>query len=301
MRACVAVTSALQNTPLRAVIRRTWWQDVPPQFFKVFVVGHSDAHALDAENKTHGDMLTTVDSYAHLDVKIFSMISILRSRNPDVYMILDDDTYPRFDRIVPKLSAISDLSHVAYGGVEYYSFTPHRGHFSGWGGGLRHARAVHPKNSSGPFPFLKGPLMVYGSSVMHTLVDDLATATRRQGLLHFKHRIIGDGLMGFLIWSNKRLNQKVKWHNIGVVTSNTNSRRFNGFAEIRWGRNLSAPESCMQNIHFGHNRRGRMAAVSRQGNRIFRENETVMTTPNDVFVTAALLLHENPYCRQHGA
>jgi hypothetical protein len=287
MKLCIAVLTHPSHTILRSAIRSTWWHEVPRNPLKVFLVGHSAAPLVQTENRTFGDMFATAENETrrHTTLKIFSFVRSTRRFSPDMYVFIDDDSYPRFNMILPDLARHSMKRVTAYGGMEYFSFHQETGRFSGWGVSRRHGTAVRPANFSGPFPFLKGPLMLYGS------VRDIMDRVHR-----FRHRIILDGLIGYLIWRCRIQKETIRWTQIGVVRSNTNSKQFTGFAEIRWGRNLSAPTSCLKNIHLGSTRRSRMLKASKKGDVLFDVHEPRMTSVEDVYLTAARILHQNTHC-----
>jgi hypothetical protein len=299
MKLCIAVLTHPSHTMLRSTIRSTWWHEVPRNPLKVFLIGHSVAPLVQAENRTFGDMFATAedDSFIHADLKIFSFVRYARRFAPDMYVFIDDDSYPRFNMILPDLADHPMKRVTAYGGIEYFNFRKETGRFSGWGVNRRHGAAVRPANFSGPFPFLKGPLMLYGSSIMESLVDDPCVRDIMTGVHRFRHRIILDGLIGYLIWRCHIQKKTIKWTQIGVVRSHKNSRQFTGFAEIRWGRNLSAPTSCLKNIHLGSIRRSRMLKASKRGDVLFEAHEPRMASAEEVYRMAAHILHMNTHCR----
>jgi len=297
MRLCIAVLTEFTHLQHRMIIRETWFKNTPRQVSQFFVVGFSDGRRMKVENKTYVDIIATVseDPKLYLDLKTLSFVENLKHENYTHFLFVDDDTYPRVDWIYAELEQLKHIKYLGYGGVEYFSYNNNSGEFKGWGGSMKHAQNVRPKNKalSSPFPFLKGPLMLYSSNLLYKLIESQSITRMRQYSYTILHkRIILDGFFGYLI-SNLDIAKHVYWHSIGVCRSNQNSHMFRGFAEMRWGRNLSHPISCLTNIHFGNTRLHRMARVSRNGGILFHKNEIRMNTTSEVFSTAAKLIYNN--------
>jgi len=131
----VGVFSAPEYRKRREEVRSSWMSDelITDKFSPVqakFILGSLEGNPLKAklllEQQRYGDMvfLPVKDSYEHLPQKTLAFFSWFnRTKDPTYFaMKLDDDTFPNFNLIVPKLETVqSEGNYYAYfGGLQWH-------------------------------------------------------------------------------------------------------------------------------------------------------------------------------------
>ncbi|CAE8718543.1 unnamed protein product [Polarella glacialis] len=129
-RLFIAVITGPGYAARRAEVRASWMQDPLVRNSTVgarFIIGHprnsteaasKDWTDMENEAKQYGDFirLNFTESYRNLTVKTVTLLRwFAREGEADFLLKLDDDTFPHFDRLMPRLE--SELSKAVFGGL----------------------------------------------------------------------------------------------------------------------------------------------------------------------------------------
>lgn len=250
----------------------------PPDVLVTFMLGTSlwDPSVTGAEMQEHSDLCVVpgtnyTDSNAHIDQKCFEFFRAVLLRLPlsPFLMLADDDSYINLPRVAADLRTLRSETRLVYGGIEWYSYDPLTGLCDGYGKNMDEAVNKHPSsranykaNFSAPFPFVKGPLMVFSSSVARELVHGkYGRAAQVQSGLITNTRINIDIFIGYILATARdgAGAANLTWVDIGVSKMSVSKGR-QGFLELRSGRNLTnSEEACYRVVHFGTNKRTKIA------------------------------------------
>lgn len=224
---------------------------------------HSDLCVVPGTNYT--------DTNAHVDQKCFEFFRavLLRFARTPFLALADDDAYLNLPRVASDLRNMRAEARLVYGAVEWYSYDPLTGKNEGYGKGMDEAVNRHPaqkrhysEHFSSPFPFIKGPLMVFSASVARELVHgEYGRAAQAQSARISAQRVNIDILIGYILSTANGGNgfDNLTWIDLGVSKMSSSKHR-HGFLEMRSGRNLTDHEqACYRVVHFGTQKRNKIA------------------------------------------
>ena len=275
--AVIGVPTTQNRRAHRTSLRHTWMRDVPAGVAAMFIASHEPRWH--EEELRYRDIFVVpgnnyTDTNVHIDQKCFEFLRNVLWTVPTVeyLMLADDDAYVNVTQVVSDVRAAPSRT-IVYGGFEWFHYRADNGRSAGWGGNLRMALANspllhpnkrdgrfspvrHPERYSKPFPFPKGPLMLFGAAVARALVfSSHGRAVQAQSAKvggGRKARVNIDVLIGYILSTadGGRGLANLTYVDIG---QNRNPRVCaQGFAEFRVGRNLtSAAHSCFRVSHFG--------------------------------------------------
>ena len=178
----VGVLTHPDNGERRRAVRETWGgahETVGRRVLLRFVVGNSSATIHLAEQRVQRDIVTLAvrENWSVLD-KTVGWLKAALEWSPRWVAATDDDAFLRLSMVVPDLALLSahGFERVAYGPVEWYTFDRESGILGVWGsnpgqagrGWLQEQRRGNLRLTR-PFPFLKGPLMVYDAALARWL------------------------------------------------------------------------------------------------------------------------------------
>ena len=258
-------------------IRQTWMRSIPFDMRVAFLLGadgSSDQEML-SEMTQHGDLCVVpgknyTDTNLHIDQKCFEFLRavLIRFVHTPFVILADDDAYVNLPQLATDLRTWRTESRLLYGGVEWYAWDNSTGRNEGWGAGIADAVTRHPAGKknynahfSATFPYLKGPLMVFGASVASELVFGQHGRMVQEHSARINRRVNIDVLIGYILSTaaGGMGMPNLKWIDIGTSRM-ANSKHRHGFLELRSGRNLTDPESaCYRVVHFGTGKRNGIA------------------------------------------
>mmetsp|Transcript_46570 Transcript_46570/g.76967 ORF Transcript_46570/g.76967 Transcript_46570/m.76967 type:complete len:404 (-) Transcript_46570:169-1380(-) len=219
------------------------------------------------EKQKYGDMLF-VQAYDGVlyATKCFAWLrAALRVWRPKFIGLADDDAYVHVRLLTADLRLVakelgSRASHLAFGAVEWFCYVRNTGNVVAWGGSPGGAASAYMREMkrwdgrlSLPFPFLKGPLMIYGRSLADTLANGNHSQTEQAKLLHvvvaskLPPRVIVDAFFGYVLASDRGFRGAKELVLINMQTDVA-------FRELRPSMNLSASKAgCHRVVHMGTN------------------------------------------------
>jgi len=268
----IGVLSQVSQPQKRQMVRSNWGrqpgegnEDVMTRFVLCEAANAGDSRAIREEHAMHGDLLVLPDAqdgnlYA---TKGFGWLRVaLRRWKPRFVALADDDAYLQVDALVADLRlAMRTLgpraSQLALGAVEWFGYDRATGRVGGWGRGPSQAshawRKLHEPGPAArpglslPFPFLKGPLMVYGHALAATLSTGNHSRHEMAAVRSMRDppRVIVDAFFGHVLASDQGGNGSQ-----GLVLIDMD--RITGFREMRPSFNLTEPRmGCLRVLHMG--------------------------------------------------
>ena len=192
---------------------------------------------------------------------------------PDWISCVDDDAYVRMPLVLSDLQrlATTGLSRVMYGPTEWFAFDRLSGILGPWGKNIGFASrawraataaASRPLNLTPPFPFLKGPLMVFDDALARHLVGGACGFPQTYPSPMPSHsrgggRALHDIAIGYFL-SSCPPSGGVTLFDIGIASSGWRSTKGRsaptggGFVELRPRLDLEAGvAACLRGVHFG--------------------------------------------------
>ena len=239
-----------------------------------FVVGESKLTAHEPEMHL-GDMLVlpyVSESWSVL-LKTLGWLRHALAWGPSWVACVDDDAYVRLPLVLSDLRRVTamGLSRVMYGPTEWFAFDRLSGILGPWGKNVglasrawREATAApsRPLNLTPPFPFLKGPLMVFDAALARHLVgaacgfphaypSPMPSHSRGGG------RALHDIAIGYFLSSCPPAGG-ITLFDVGIAGSSWRSTKGKsaptggGFVELRPRLDLEAGvAACLRGVHFG--------------------------------------------------
>ncbi|KAL1527778.1 hypothetical protein AB1Y20_009163 [Prymnesium parvum] len=278
----VGVLTHPSHTGRRAAIRETWAAACIPEGRVLgvavrlrFIVGRSSLLTHLPELRSSGDLLVlpaVQESWSVLH-KTLAWIRVAMEWRPRWVACVDDDAYVRLTLVLSDLLRLAqrNYSRVMYGPLEWFAFDRKTGILGPWGKNVGHAarswRAANATARGGgqltpPFPFLKGPLMVFDAAVSRHLLSGAcgfpdAYASPMPSHARGRGRVLHDIAIGYHL-STCPPAKGVTVLDIGVATpawrttSSKSAPTGGGFLELRPRLDLEVGlAGCLRGVHFG--------------------------------------------------